>query len=276
MATFDFYLTGLIRELRTAGRSPLTIEKYVEILRRMDRELPAGLVRANTDELVDWIWGPAGRKPATLDLYRTIVAAFFRHATDEVALADRRLNLDPSRYLPRVRRPRGTPRPAGQDQLADILARAREPQRGWYAIAAGAGLRCIDLSNLDREDCTAESIYVLGKGGRVRTVWMHPRLWPIIEPLPAGPICRTLDGRRASAKSIQQRGNDHLRALGYRHVTMHKLRHYFGTEIHDAADGDILVAQNQLGHSSPNTTQIYVLVQRRKAQAAVARIPLPV
>lgn len=271
---FEWYLDRFKRELRTHGRSQNTIDKYEEILRRMDAELPCGVLRACTDELEDWIWID-GRKPATLGLYRTVASAFFTFATDEVALAGDRLDLNPARYLPKVKKPRRTPRPAQQDQLRDILARAREPYRTWFIIAAGAGLRCVDLSLLDREDCTAEALHVVGKGGVERTVFTHPEVWRVIEPLPSGPICRTADGRRATARQVQVRGNTHLRRLGYR-LTMHKLRSYFGTELHEAAGGDILITQEQMGHSEPSTTRIYVLTNRRKAASAVAAIPLPV
>lgn len=274
MAEFAWYLDRYRRYLVRLDRAPVTIAKYIEILGRMDRELPCGVLRANIEELEDWVF-VEGREPASKELYRTIVAGFFRFATDELQLGGRRLDFDPARYLPKVKRPRRAPRPAQAEHLRIVFAQAREPYRTWCIVAAGQGLRCVDLSNLDREDCTAEIMYVRGKGGVEATLPMHPEVWRVIEPLPPGPICRTAGGERATARQISVRGNRHLRRLGMR-FTMHKIRHYFGTEVHEAAGGDVFVSQDMLRHASPNTTRQYVLTNRAKAAAAVAAIPLPV
>lgn len=274
MADFSWYLDRYRRYLVRRNRATITIEKYVEILGRMNRDLPCGVLRACVEELEDWILVD-GRAPASKELYRTIVCGFFLFATDEIQLGERRLDFDPARYLEKVSRPRKAPRPAQQEQLRVVFARAREPFRTWCITAAGQGLRCVDLSHLDREDCTAEIMYVRGKGGVEATLPMHPEVWKVIEPLPAGPICRGPRGERATARQISVRGNRHLHRLGMR-FTMHKLRHYFGTEVHEASGGDVFVSQDMLRHASPSTTRQYVLVNRSKAAAAVAAIPLPV
>ena len=272
---FERYLDQYIRYVKHNGGMPNTTGKYEEILRRLDRNLPAGLLRACTEELEDWIWKD-DRAPKTLAAYRSIVAGFFLFATDEVQLGEHRLDFNPARYLPKVKIPRRGARPAQMEQLRDILARAPEPVRTWFLIAAGQGLRNVDLSGLDREDCTPESMYLTGKGGVQREIMMHPEVWKVIEPMPSGPVARARSGERATPKKIMELGNYRLRKLGYPKLTMHKLRVFFVTELHEAAGGDILVAQNQAGHADPATTLIYVAVNRPKSAAAVAAIPLPV
>ncbi|GAB6856482.1 hypothetical protein JCM13591A_05870 [Microbacterium xylanilyticum] len=51
--------------------------------------------------------------------------------------------------------------------------------------------------------------------------------------------------------------------------TGHKLRHSFGTNVHEASGGDTLTAQGLLGHANPNTTTRYVRPSDARRRAAV-------
>lgn len=265
----DSYLS----QLRSEGRAVTTITTYADILHRLDRELPAGLACAHADELRDWIYTDQ-RRPATRALYRAACVGFFAWATEP---SDPRLDFDPTRWLPRVRLPRRSSRTLPDDQLGDILARANGPFRRWCLLAAGAGLRCCEIALLDREHVSSESIWVQGKGGKERVVPTHPSVWAAVRDQPPGPLARTPDGTaRASRRQVICRANFHLqRTLGQSGVTMHRLRHWYGTNVHEAAGGDIRVSQELLGHASPATTQVYVDTTRNKKAAAVAALVLP-
>lgn len=258
-------------------RAEATLETYHDILTRMQAELPAGLIGAHTDELRAWIY-VAGRKPATRKQYRSVATGFFDWACNPADPASPVLDHDPARLLPRVKVPRGRARPIQTEQLADILARAAAPYDLWYLAAAAAGLRAVEISHLDREHVTAESTWVQGKGGKERLVPTHPALWAMIEPLPWGPIARRPDGvTRAERRYLYHSANYHLHhVLGYQAITMHRLRHWFGTHAHRASGGDLAVAQELLGHASPVTTRIYVEVDAVAMAAAVNALPLPV
>ena len=55
------------------------------------------------------------------------------------------------------------------------------------------------------------------------------------------------------------------------HVTMHQLRHKFGTDVHGET-GDLLTTQGLLRHASVATTQRYVKVSDVKRRAAVQSV----
>ncbi|KAB1111993.1 tyrosine-type recombinase/integrase [Micromonospora aurantiaca] len=271
----DSFIQEYIQDLRANGNhSPNTLTTYADLLTRLDRDLPYSLANSNADELRAAIYTD-GREPATRALYRAAVAGYFRWACNP---DDPRLDWDPSRYLPAVKIPRRASRPITHDQLRDILARARDPYRLWYLLAAGAGLRCIEISRADREHITAENIWIKGKGGRERIVPTPAPLWSAVEDLPDGPIARHPDGTgRADRRQLRERANYHLqRTLRHRGVTMHRLRHWYGTYVHRAAGNDPRVAQELLGHASLNTTQIYVETTAELKRAAVDNLPLPV
>ncbi|MBC9006410.1 tyrosine-type recombinase/integrase [Micromonospora aurantiaca (nom. illeg.)] len=271
----DPYIAEYLQDLRANGKhADSTLSTYADLLNRLDRQLPEGLTGAHADELRAAIY-TEGRKPGTRHLYRAAVTGFFRWACDP---DEPRLDWDPSRYLPSVRIPQRASRPITHDQLRDILARARAPFRVWYLLAAGEGLRCVEISRLDREDITEADTLIRGKGGRERIVPTPAALWQAVVDLPSGPIARHPDGTgRADRRQVRERANYHLqRTLRHRGVSMHRLRHWYGTYVHKAGGGDLRVTQELLGHASPNTTQVYVDTSGDSKRAAVDNLPLPV
>jgi integrase/recombinase XerC len=252
-------------------RSERTVSDYINILQRMDNELPAGLASACTDELHDWIFIP-GRSASTRNLYRATVAGFCAWATDPT---DPRLDYNAAAALPRVK-PKRTPRPILKtEQLGDILARAAEPWRTWFTVAAYAGLRSCEIAGLNREHVTDRHVWVRrGKGGKERLVPTHPRVWAAMQSLPSGPVALDRDRTtRLTAVQVVHRGNRQLRTvLGYPGISMHRLRAWFGTSAYRATK-DLRAVQELLGHASPATTQLYVDVDAEQKAAAVLGLP---
>ncbi|MGC4855046.1 hypothetical protein ACLQ24_17060 [Micromonospora sp. DT4] len=111
----------------------------------------------------------------------------------------------------------------------------------------------------------------------MRTLTIDPAVWAAVQGLPAGPIARNRDDSHANRVQVQERANYHLQqTLGHKTVSMHRLRHWHGTYVHQAADGDIRVTQELLGHASPNTASVYVATIGGAKAAAVHALPLPI
>jgi integrase/recombinase XerC len=236
---------------------PGTIETYGTILRHMDRELEYGLAASNADEIRDWI-NAGGRADSTRATYRAAAASFFVFATDPAAPL---LSFNPMPFVPKIHAPRGVPHPAGEDELADILARAGRPYRDWYVLASFGGLRCFEMANLDREHVTPMSMRLLGKGGKFRDVPVHPAVWAVVKDMPVGPVVRDCRGGRATRRGISRRGNRYLqRTLGYTGLHMHLFRHRFASQIYQSSGYDLRLTQELLGHANVTTTQGYVAV----------------
>lgn len=261
-----------LQDLVERDRESSTVETYEGIIRRAHRELPEGLPTATADEIRAWIWVP-GRAPSSRKVYRAAFGSFFEWATNP---ADPRLDFNPMPLIPKVTVKPGRPRPITTDVLADILARARAPYLTWYLLAAGAGLRCIEISRLDREHITKEQIWVTGKGSKEAFIPTHPAIWLAAQQLPRGPVARCRTGQRASRRAVSNRGGRVLSQLGYPDVAMHRLRHYYGTQIRRAARGDLRIAQEGLRHANPQQTAGYTAYLDEELVAAVHGVPLPV
>jgi integrase/recombinase XerC len=258
-----------LAHLEDVGREPTTINHYREILTRMDAELPAGLTRACADELKEWINQPGrgGRRRAnkTRRHYQTIATGFFDWGFD----------FNPARALPEIKVARGTRvRPIDTQTLHAILAAAGEPYRRWFLLAAYAGLRCIELSRLERADVTATEILVHGKGSVERVIPTHPLIWEDVADA-RGRLCRRLDGGPTSRHYISAEGGNYLKAtLGLDGVHMHRLRKWFGTAAYAASGNNIRVVQKLLGHADVGTTQIYIDTDAQGMTGAVAGLPV--
>lgn len=274
-------MTDLIAEyekhLRRLDRSPNTIATYIRTLRQADRELPYGLIQANTEELEDWLFstspakrGLGERGKTTRSHYARILRGFGKWATDPKR---RRLDFDATAELPDLKPAKGKPKPAREDIVADVISRAPAAQRAWFLLAAYAGLRCIEISRLDREDITQERIWLHGKGDKERFVPCHPLIWAAVKDLPPGPIAVDDDGVRLTEAQVAHRGNYRLRKLGC--TSMHTLRHRFATRAFDATR-DLVAVQELLGHSDVSVTRRYVEVNRDRMAAAVASLPVAV
>jgi len=266
----DTLLADFLDSMRTAGLSERTIERRRDSLRLLDRELPYGLAGSSYEELAAALARPDRWSPQTRASYTGDVRAFFRFACDPL---DPRLDFDPSAYLKQPKIPRRLPRPVSTEELAVILGGAIEPYRFWSALAAYAGLRCCEIARLDREHITADRIAVMGKGAKAATVPTHKVIWEAAQQLPPGPIAPGKRHERLTPRDVSSDASNHFQVdLGLAGVTMHRLRHWYGTSVHELY-GDLRLTQELLRHSSPATTAVYTLITDSRRSDAVARLP---
>lgn len=247
------HIEAYLRYLTLAGKSPVTITTYRQVLQLAARSL--GGLCAWPDDIAAWITGQ--RAGNTRYTYTVVLRGFYRWC-----IRTGRISADPTAELPIPRKPRGMPRPVADENLHLILTEAREPVRLWSHLAAYAGARCVEISRVDRADITAETTYLFGKGDRPRAVPTHPELWRVVRDLPPGPLAGGCTPRAVSVRMIRE-----YRRLGLR-VTPHQLRHWAGTGW-QAATGDLRVTQELLGHASPDTTAMYAAVADARKRAAV-------
>jgi integrase len=263
--------------LRGAGYAENTIEDRAEVLRRAHHEMPLGLLEADVEDLSDWLARP-GWCNQTRATYHGHLTGFFRWAADPAHLPH--LSYDPSAGLIRPKVRRTVPRPVTDRELAHVLGRAEGRWLVYCLLAAYAGLRSCEIAAVRKEDISEEMIVVRGKGDRERAIPTHPVIWQAVRDFPRGPIARKHQHPGpATAKYVSIQTSLYLnRRLGPNEITLHRLRHWFGsTLLRDAEEGgagtNLRVVQELLGHSNPETTAIYTLVTGRQRRRAVSALP---
>jgi integrase/recombinase XerD len=184
---------------------------------------------------------------------------------------------DPIARLHPPRSPRRYPRPISQEQVRTVLGSGRfyGRTRTMILLAAYQGLRVHEIAKIRGEDFTRGELFVIGKGGREDTLPVHPLIEAERGRYPASSYWFPSPADRSqpvTANAVSRVVTDALRRAGV-DATAHQLRHYFGTEAHRAAGGDLRVAQELLRHSSPATTALYTQVDPRRRREAIMGFP---
>lgn len=271
------FMTELIeRHLKhcdASGLANTTIEKRSELLHRIDRTLPMGLGQATTEELEDFL--ARCRAAETKASYYGHVVGFFRWACDP---RNPRIDYDPSVALRRPRVRRGQPKPVTNEQVAQALGELPDPWLTWVVLAAYEGARCIEIARAERDDITAESTRLHGKGGKTRTLKTHAEVWRVVEPLPAGPLAHRTDGAPADADYLSNSARQKFERIGMSGVTLHRFRHWYATtqlrpQKFGGAGASIRTVQMNLGHDSLNSTAIYTFASDEERADAIDSLP---
>lgn len=192
------------------------------------------------------------------------------------------------------RRP-GMPKPLTDAELELALnpahfgrTYAHRRLRALVLLGAFEGLRAQEMAGLCVEDVvTAKGALRVrrGKGGKQRTLPLHPDVLEALEalPLPASGSVFRIDsyggqsagtaGRYPPADrpinpwNVSKMVREYLHGLGI-DASCHSLRHTFATKIYQATQ-DLRLTQELMGHSSVATTQIYAACDTAKAAPAV-------
>jgi integrase len=256
--------------MRTAKLSDVTIASRLGMIKRLERMLPCGLLEATPADLERCQQRFGGLSRATVNIYTRHVQAFYRWASSRG-----HITADPTGRMAQVRVHRGMPHPISEADLRMVLTCAMGGLRMAYILAAFAGLRSGEITRLRGDDLLLDVIqpnaYIQGKGGKERRV---PLLPPVVEELHRAGFPRTGyvvlrdDGRPYTPSELSGASYRHLQRLGI-HSTLHSCRHYFATQVVRQTK-DLLLVRDLLGHSSLNTTQIYMASTIDGAQERLA------
>ncbi|GAA2726369.1 tyrosine recombinase XerC [Actinocorallia aurantiaca] len=258
------------------GLSAHTVRSYLSDLRDLEAHaLARGLTSPadlHIDLLRDWLarLHDSGLARSTLARRTAAVRTYTAWAHRGGLLPD-----DPGPLLGVPRAPRALPRILRRDQAAELLDAPRDPSPEplrdlavlelLYATAIRVGELCaLDIDDLDEE---TETIRVLGKGGKQRTVpvgrpaleavrswlsarpaWTTPRSGPALFLGSRGSRLHPNTARRVVHRALQKAGLPDL--------TPHGLRHTAATHLLEGG-ADLRTVQDLLGHASLQTTQLY-------------------
>lgn len=145
------------------------------------------------------------------------------------------------------------------------------------------GLRLSELAQIDADRIVSDTLNVIGKGNKERTIFLSASVMEAIRDCnrhrpdsddPA--LFLSTHKTRMTNRAIQYRIEKHLAAAGFdtRLYTTHKLRHTAATLMYKHGKVDIRTLQELLGHASIATTQIYTHTDDEQLREAIAKNPL--
>ncbi len=149
------------------------------------------------------------------------------------------------------------------------------------------GMRLSELVGINLSDIREDTLTVLGKGSKERTIYLNDACLDAIkrylavrpayeEPNGAKPLFLSKRKKRISPKTVQYTVKKYIRAAALDPVkySTHKLRHTAATLMYTMGDVDIRSLQEILGHESVATTEIYTHINNTRLKDAVNKNPL--
>lgn len=216
-----------------------------------------------TDQLLAFLAHPSWA-PETRRSYRASLRAYFRWFLAAGHRAD-----DPAAALPAVRVPRGMPRPAPEQIIAEATRVATPRVALMLELASRMALRRAEIAGLRREhlepDLWGQTLVVHGKGGKVRRLPLPADLAATVLAMPAGPLFPNPNTGRPLTPAHVGKLVSHALLEGW---TCHTLRHRAASVAYDATK-DLRAVQEFLGHAKPETTAIYTAVRPSALMACV-------
>ena len=299
----DRAISDFATHLRDRNRSPLTVARYTDLLRRFVRfacaELHQDTVAPNQiDKALVVLFVREGgvigaqASAATRNSRLAAIRAFFRYLVTEECLAR-----DPTTGIHSATLPERAPTFLTAEEFAKLRRVVESSAAEFYlrrdlAILVtlwNTGLRLAELLSLDLAviDFEAEVFRaVRRKGGKVRPVYFNVdvtialRRWlwqrkeyPNAATNPA--LFLSDRGRRLSPRAVEDLVAKYAKSAGLgKHVTPHVMRHSTATELIRLGNG-IEVVADVLAHSSLDTTRHYVHLVGEQVHAAVASLAQP-
>jgi site-specific recombinase XerD len=236
------------------------------------------------------------RRPAVSSQARTTAAlkCFFRFLVEE-----ERIIRDPALPLRTPKKREALPDTLTMDELERLLAQPvrddlwerhfpgkpeRQRDRLLLALMAYGGLRRAELLGLDWGDVDLSRRLLRirrAKGGRQRTIPIHPALVPLFAeyyavrvPLTEQALFVGVQGNRLHYTQLGQVFRHYVDAAGVnerKRVTPHTLRHVFASELLRAG-ANLRQIQELLGHKHLDSTQRYTRVNAHELRGAIKRL----
>ena len=267
----DAYCLSLLADERAAG----TISKYRHDLAAFAGWLDGRIVSKENaagwkNHLLD-----CGYAPQTVNSMLAAVNGFFRFMEWGIRLKflkiQRQIFRDKSRELtkPEYDRLLAAARESGQERLALIME-----------TLCATGIRVSELRYITVEAALAGRTTITLKG-KIRTILLPGKLCKKLlkyarkQKIAAGEIFLTSSGRGISRRQVWFELKRLCRAAGVEasKVFPHNLRHLFATTFYRACR-DIVRLADMLGHSSIDTTRIYLMVSGAEQQRQLDRLGL--
>lgn len=233
-----------LETLKAAGFSDDTVRSRRYKIARLCRELPSPM--ETTGEQITRVFAAHDWKPETRKGYRNTIAGFYRWFYETG-----RRGVDPTAKVPKVKKPQAHPHPCPDKYILMALGKATEDERRMIRLAAECGLRRSEIAAVNSDDVMddllGKSLIVRGKGDKQRIV-------PCPDDL---------------AAEIQACGG----YLFPGRWSAHSLRHRYATRTYESTH-DLYLVSKLLGHSSVETTQIYVAMPDSRLRAGMSAVTL--
>ncbi|MDL2252959.1 tyrosine recombinase XerC [Ruminococcaceae bacterium OttesenSCG-928-I18] len=214
--------------------------------------------------------------------------SFFRYLTSKTGQMEQNPVIDVE--MPKIKK--RLPKYLSLEESRELL---ESIQSDFYArdyciitLFLNCGMRLSELVGMNRNDIKNDTLRIIGKGNKERTVYLNAACQEALQNL-IGEL-KGIQGvkddnalfishrtkKRLTARRIQQIVNNCLHAAGLdgKGYSVHKLRHTAATLMYQYGHVDMLALKEILGHEDLSTTQIYTHLESVQLKDAADASPL--
>ncbi|SCG83376.1 Tyrosine recombinase xerC [Proteiniborus sp. DW1] len=214
------------------------------------------------------------------------IRSFFKFLHSKLRIIDYNPALDLESPKTRTRHPVYLSLEEAENLLDSIDGPFKERDYAIITLFLNCGLRLSELVSIDVDKIKGDTLTVVGKGDKERTIYLNEAcLHAINEYLRVRPTegiktpnALFLSNRktRISNKTVQYLVKKYLKNAGLdtEMYSTHKLRHTAATLMYKYGNVDIRALQQILGHENVSTTQIYTHLDDDRLRKAVKSNPL--
>jgi len=263
---FDSLYQRHVNALTRQGKSTSTIEAYSRAVRRIAAFFDRCPDRLSREDLEAYFSSLIKTHSwSTIKLDRNGLQFFYTHVLKQAW-----------QWVDIVKPPivKSLPDILTQAELAHLLQSTREPRyHAYFFVVYSMGLRLSEALNLKVGDIDAQRRRVHVRCGKGRTdrfvilpeaallalrrYWATHRNPALLFPAGLTPEERRMAGTPMDRGGLQKAFTTIARQCGiHKHVSIHSLRHCYGTHLIEAGL-NLRAIQQEMGHQSPTTTALY-------------------
>ena len=238
-------------------------------------------------EYANFLTNDLGNRARTRARKISALKSYFKHLHAKVKLLDE----NPAADIDTIKFEKQLPRHFTLEDSINLLDAVdkRNYERDYCILTLflNCGMRLAELVGINITDIKGDSLIVMGKGGKERTVYLNQACMDAIDAYM--PVRKKMNpeykdrnalflserNARISRRTVQHTVEKYVKKLGLdsHKYTTHKLRHTAATLMHQSGV-DIRVLQEILGHKQLSTTEIYTHIDNNQLRSAVAKNPL--
>lgn len=229
-----------------------------------------------------------GNSSASRSRRLTGLRTFFRYMT----VKTHQLDFDPCEGIELPKEKKRLPIYLSLKECYSLLENVSSdfPSRDYCILVLflNCGMRLSELIGIDLYDIQEDTIHIIGKGNKERTVYLNDMCLQALESYiqqrnlivsPASQPALFISKKRKTRltpRRVQQIIKNCLQTAGLdgQGYSPHKLRHTAATLLYQLGGADILALKTLLGHEDISTTEIYTHISDEKIKMAAKSSPL--
>ncbi len=256
-------------------------------VRNADIEFVKKITKIDILEYMHYLTADRGNKPATRARRLSSIKTYYTYLCSKVML----LSNNPTDGIDspslRKKQPVYLTLEEALQLLSDVKTDFTTRDYCMITLFLNCGMRLSELVGIDIRDIGDDTIKILGKGNKERTVYLNAACKSAMSIyMKERAALKNLNdtalfvsartGKRLTPRRVEQIMEKcfSLAGLSNRGFTPHKLRHTAATLMYQSGAADMLALKEILGHEHVSTTEIYTHISVEKLAQAVNNSPL--